>query len=142
MEMLPLEQWTAQQAAGTWSELFDRSAFVNSSQLLTVLIWLAVFWLLGVIFMPLTSLIFRPLKDKGWGISKLFGLMVWGYAVWLASSLGLEYSRKNILLILGCFLLLNVVIALVRRKKIMSSLKAIRKDILWTDLESGSVASV
>ena len=98
MEMLPLEQWTAQQAAGTWSELFDRSAFVNSSELLTVLIWLAVFWLLGVIFMPLTSLIFRPLKDKGWGISKLFGLMVGGYAVWLASSLGLEYSRKNIVI--------------------------------------------
>ena len=134
MEMLPLEQWTAQQAAGTWSELFDRSAFVNSSELLTVLIWLAVFWLLGVIFMPLTSLIFRPLKDKGWGISKLFGLMVWGYAVWLASSLGLEYSRKNILLILGCFLLLNGVIALARRKKIRTSLKAIRKDILWADL--------
>ena len=134
MEMLPTEQWTAQQTAGTWAELFDRSSLINSSQVLTVLIWLAVFWLLGVIFMPLTAVVFRPLKDKGWGISKFFGLMVWGYAVWLASSLKLEYSKRNILLILCGFVLLNGLIALINRKKIKSTLKAIRKDILWAEL--------
>ena len=96
MEMLPPEVWTAQQSAGTWSELFDRGALINSSQILTVIIWLAAFWLLGLIFMPLTALVFRSLQDRGWGVSKFFGLMVLGYSVWLGGSLGMEYSRKSI----------------------------------------------
>ena len=134
MEMLPTEQWAAQQTLGTWSELFDRSSFINSSQIITVLIWLAAFWLLGLIFMPLTALVFRPLRDKGWGVSKFFGLMVWGYAVWLAVSLGMPYTRKTILLILGAFVLLNFVILLVRRVRIAEALKSYRKEILWADL--------
>ena len=73
MELLLPEQWAAQQNAGTWSELFDRSSVINSSLVLTVVLWLAAFWLLGLIFMPLTAAVFRPLKDKGWGISKFFG---------------------------------------------------------------------
>ena len=133
MEMLSAEQWAAQQAAGTWSELFDRSSLINSSPWLTVLIWLAAFQALGVIFMPLTSVIFRPLKDKGWGISKFFGLMVTGYTVWLCGSLGLEYSRRNILLVLLGFTLLNAVMALLRRDRILPGLRRIRKDIIWAD---------
>ncbi|MBQ6520742.1 MAG: hypothetical protein IJI14_18715 [Anaerolineaceae bacterium] len=134
MELLSPEKWAAQQSAGTWSELFDRSSLINSSQILTVVIWLAAFWLLGLIFMPLTAVIFRPLKDRGWGISKFFGLMVWGYAVWLASSLGMDYSRRTILLILGCFVILNGCIAVLHRRKIRSFLKSIRKDILRADM--------
>ena len=38
--MLSLEQWAAQQDAGTWSELFDRSALINRSDILTVIFWL------------------------------------------------------------------------------------------------------
>lgn len=133
MEMLPLEQWAAQQNAGTWSDLFNRSSLINSSQILTVVFWLAAFWLLGVLFMPLTALIFRPLKDKGWGISKFFGLMVWGYVVWLASSFGLEYSRKTMLLILAGFAIVNAVIAICFRPGIHETLRTIRKDILWSE---------
>ncbi len=133
MGMLNAEQWTAQQAAGTWSELFDRSALINSSGWLTTLCWLAAFLLLGIIFYPLTSIIFRPLKDKGWGISKFFGLMVWGYAVWLCGSLGLSYSRRTILLVLGGFVLLNTLIAVLRRKHLIQELKQCRKDIIWAE---------
>ena len=133
MGMLNPEQWAAQQAAGTWSDLFDRSALINSSAWLTVLFWLAAFWLLGVIFYPLASAVFRPLKDKGWGISKFFGLMVWGYAVWLCGSLGLPYSRRTILQVLGGFTLLNAVIAVCRGKQFLSELKQLRKDIIWAD---------
>ncbi len=133
MEMLPLEQWTAQQAAGTWAELFDRSSFVNSSQILTVILWLAAFWLLGVIFMPLTAVIFRPLRDKGWGISKLFGMMVWGYSIWLSVSLGAGYSRRTMLLILAGFAVLNILIAWFNRDRIRQTWHTVRKDVLWAD---------
>ena len=132
MELMTAEQWAAQQLAGTWSELFDRTSFVNRSGFLTVVIWLAAFWLLGIIFMPLTSLVFRPLKDKGWGISKFFGLMVLGYTVWLAASLGMDYSRKTILLILGAYALLNAAVAVWKRDK-LKKLREIKKDILIAD---------
>lgn len=130
MELLNAEQWAAQQSAGTWAELFSRTSLINRSQVLTVVFWLAAFWLLGLIFMPLTSVIFRPLKDKGWGISKFFGLMVWGFAVWLGVSLGLEYSRKTILLILAGFAVLNGIIALIRREQIRKGFSSLRREIL------------
>ena len=133
MEMLPLEQWTSQQNAGTWSELFARSSLINSSQVLTVILWLGAFWLLGVIFMPLTAVIFRPLKDRGWGISKFFGLMIWGYSIWLAVSLGLDYSRQTMLLILACFAVLNAVIVFFHRGKVSGIWKSMRKEALWAD---------
>ena len=134
MGMLSPEQWAAQQNAGTWADLFDRSSLINSSQILTVLFWLGAFWLLGIIFMPLTAVIFRPLKDKGWGISRFLGLIIWGYAVWLAVSLGAEYSRKTILLVLAAFTLLNACILLIHRRKVPELLKTIRKDVLRTEL--------
>ena len=133
MEMLSAEQWAAQQTAGTWSDLFSRSAMINRSEWLTVIFWLAAFWLLGMIFMPLTAVIFRPLKDKGWGISKFFGLMVFGYTVWLCVSLGLEYSRRTILLVLLGYVLLNAVIILIRKDRILPSLRSMKKEILWAD---------
>lgn len=133
MEMLPLDQWAAQQSAGTWSELFDRSSLINVFQPLTVIFWLAAFCLVGVIFRPLTAMVFHPLKDKGWGISKFFGLMVWGYSVWLACSLGADYSRKTILLVLASFTVLNGIIAVVFRDRFKNEWHADKKDIIWAE---------
>ena len=133
MELMTLEQWGIQQGSGTWSELFDRAALINRSEFLTVFCWLAAFRLLGLIFMPLTAAVFRPLRDKGWGISSFFGLMVWGYAVWLCASVGLPYSRQTILWVLLFFVLLNAAIALIRKPRIRPGLRLIRKDILWAE---------
>ncbi len=133
MEVLSLEQWTAQQAAGTWADLFNRASLVNRSELLTVIIWLAAFRALGLIFMPLTAVVFRPLKDKGWGISGFFGLMISGYTIWLCASLGMEYSRKTILLVFGAFFLINALIALVYRNRIFPLFRSMKKDILWAE---------
>ena len=133
MDLLPLEQWAAQQTSGTWSELFDRSSLVNSSQFFTVIIWLAAFRLLGLVFMPLTAVIFRPLKDKGWGVSAFFGLMLWGYAVWLGCSLGMDYSRQTILLVLAGFTLLNTLIAFLNRDSLGKYLRSVKKDALWAE---------
>ena len=133
MEMMNAEQWAAQQAAGTWSELFSRSALINRVEWLTVIFWLAAFWLLGLIFMPLTAVIFRSLKDKDWGISKFFGLMVFGYTVWLCASLGLDYSRRTILSVLLGWTLVNALILLIRKDRLLPALRSLKTDILWAD---------
>lgn len=128
------EVWAAQQTSGTWSELFDRTSLINSSQVLSVIFWLAAFWLLGVIFMPMTAVVFHPLKDKGYGVAKLFGLIVWGYFVWLAASLGLPYSRVTILGVLGALFVVNLIIAFLKKDRIKPILKEIRSDIRAADI--------
>ena len=128
------EVWVVQQASGTWAELFDRASLINASQVLTVVFWLAVFWLLGVIFMPMTAVVFKPLKDKGYGVAKLFGLIVWGYCVWLAASLGLPYSRGTILGVLGVLFVVNLIIAFLKKDRIKPMLKEIRADIRAADI--------
>ncbi|HEX6288535.1 MAG TPA: DUF2298 domain-containing protein [Herpetosiphonaceae bacterium] len=57
-------------------------------QPLGVLLWLLLLEALGLLAFPLTALIFRRWHDRGWGIGKLIGLLVWGYAVWLPVNLG------------------------------------------------------
>ncbi len=128
------ETWAVQQASGTWSELFDRTSLINSSQVLTVIFWLAAFWLLGVIFMPMTAVVFKPLKDKGYGVARLFGLIVWGYFVWLCASLGLPYNRGTILGVLGALALVNLVIAFIKKDRIKPLLKEIRGDIRTAEI--------
>ncbi len=123
-----------QQVSGTWSELFDRTSLINASQALTVICWLAAFWLLGVIFMPMTAVVFKPLKDKGYGVAKLFGLIVWGYFVWLAASLGLPYSRGTILGVLGVLFVVNLLIAFRKKDRIKPALKEIRSDVRTADI--------
>ncbi|PLS81616.1 MAG: hypothetical protein CYG59_05560 [Chloroflexi bacterium] len=51
-------------------------------------LWLLVIEVLGLLAFPLTSRIFRRWQDHGWSLSKLVGLLIWGYAVWLPVNLG------------------------------------------------------
>jgi YYY domain-containing protein len=56
-------------------------------QPLGVGLWLLLLEVLGLLAFPLTALIFHRWHDHGWGVSKLVGLLVWGYAVWLPVNL-------------------------------------------------------
>ncbi len=53
-----------------------------------ILIWLLMFEVLGLLALPLSSRIFSRARDTGWAWSKLIGLAVWSYAIWLPVSLG------------------------------------------------------
>ncbi|HEX9414899.1 MAG TPA: DUF2298 domain-containing protein, partial [Ktedonobacterales bacterium] len=51
--------------------------------------WLVIVELLGALSFPLAFLAFPGLRDRGWGLSKLVGLLVLAYLVWLPASLRL-----------------------------------------------------
>jgi YYY domain-containing protein len=51
-------------------------------------LWLLLLQGLGLLALPLTSTIFQRWHDHGWVLSKLIGLLIWGYVVWLTVSLG------------------------------------------------------
>ncbi|MBP5330805.1 MAG: hypothetical protein J6Y89_03025 [Lachnospiraceae bacterium] len=47
--------------------------------------WLSIL-ALGFVFMPLSMLVFRNFRDKGWIFSKAIGVGITGWMVWFLSS--------------------------------------------------------
>jgi YYY domain-containing protein len=60
----------------------------SAHSLLGIGLWLVVIELLGLLAFPLVRRVFGRWHDGGWGLSKIVGLLAWGYAVWLPVSLG------------------------------------------------------
>ncbi|HEX6820375.1 MAG TPA: DUF2298 domain-containing protein [Ktedonobacterales bacterium] len=51
--------------------------------------WLLVVELIGLVTFPLAYFAFPGLRDRGWGLTKLLGILVLAYMIWLPSSLEL-----------------------------------------------------
>ena len=94
--MLPEDKLEAQRLGGTWSELFPRDSLVNRSPLAGIVIWYLVISLLGWVCYPLVRLAFPGLKDRGFPLSRMAGLLLLALIVWLAGSLGIPYTRTTI----------------------------------------------
>src|SRR5919198_5232977 len=47
------------------------------------LIWWLAVQVVALCAAPLCLALFRPLADRGWGLSKAFGILLFGYATWL-----------------------------------------------------------
>ena len=134
LDLMSTSQSVIQQNGGTWSELFNRSSILNHSQIVCILFWLLMFWFIGIITFPSTHYIFKNLRDKGYGISKFFGLIICGYFVWLSASIGAEYSRKTILIVLLLFTVFNTIIFFVQKEKIITDIKSSWKEMLQSEI--------
>ena len=70
---------------------------------------------LGLIFLPITDLLFSTFEDRGYLFSKTIGIAISGYLMWLLSSLRiLRFSAANCLLTTGLCLVINVAVMLIR----------------------------
>ncbi len=59
----------------------------NRSPLVATVLWWFVIMYIGLMTFPLTFLLFNKLPDRGYGLSKSFGLLLIGYFVWISGSL-------------------------------------------------------
>src|SRR3990172_10387045 len=92
------------------------------SDFLSIFYWWVILFSLGLIFLPLTSLIFNTFLDRGYILAKVLGLLLLGYTVWLLSSLKiLPFTPLAIFLVLGVFLAVNSFLS--RRHSIFSNLR-------------------
>ncbi len=57
------------------------------SDFFTFLTWWEMLFLLGLVFMPVTSRMFRGFDDNGWMFSKVLAVAVCGYVQWLLTCL-------------------------------------------------------
>ncbi len=77
--------------------------------------WWAMVLGLGLIFLPITDLLFNSFEDRGYLFSKTIGIAISGYLMWLLSSLHiLSFTAANCLLTTGLCLLINIAVMLIR----------------------------
>lgn len=77
--------------------------------LLNIFWWWVIFFLIGLTFLPLTISLFKTFFDKGYIFSKILGILLISYTVWLLGSLKLlPFTYLNIFLIIALFLLINL----------------------------------
>ncbi len=103
------------------------------SDLAFFLIWWIVLFSLGIIFLPLNSLLFQSFFDKGYAFSKILGILLISYAVWLIASL--KILPFNYLLILGViifFFAVNLIIQI--RQNLLSTVLKQKKIIIAEEL--------
>jgi YYY domain-containing protein len=121
--MLPADQLAAQQAGGTWSDLFNRDAIYNRYPGLGVVLWYLVIFILGLFAYPLVRAALPGLADHGYPLARIVGLLLWAWLSWIAGSVGLTYSRLTIAVSLGLIMLLGVWQAWRQRQELKQELK-------------------
>ena len=131
--MLPADTWQAQQAAGTWSELFNPDRLYNQKPFLAALLWYVSILLLGWIVYPFTHLAFPNFRFGGYPFAKLVGLLILALGSWLLSSNGMIYSKETIGMVIQGMILVNVLILFFRRKAIGQDIKENWKSMLMIE---------
>ncbi len=134
--MLTEEIQHIQRTGGTWSELFNRLALHNQIPILGALLWYLMLVILGIVFYPLTSLIFRGLPDRGYSLSKIIGLFALAWCVWILGSAGIVVSRTIITLVFVGLLIINAVAAFKTKDHLLEQIRSDKKYIFYIEIIS------
>src|SRR5258708_955322 len=91
-----------------------------SSDIHYIVTWWLTIFLIGLIFLPLNSLLFSRFVDRGYIFCKIVGILFTSYIMWLLSSLHtLPFTRLSIVIILLATTLINLwIIARASRKNV------------------------
>src|SRR5271157_3059126 len=63
------------------------------SSILAFVSWYVIITLLGWLTFPLAYFLFPALADRGYSLSRVAGLLIWGYVFWIFTSLGLTQNN-------------------------------------------------
>ena len=121
---LPADRLAAQTSGGTWSAMFNPRNLLNSSPVAGGISWYLLIFSLGVLFFPVTFLIFGGLSDRGYTLARLAGLLAVGWAAWLLASLKLApFTRLAIAAGLVGLVALNLVLVRKRWRELVEFLR-------------------
>ena len=121
--LLPQGRLDEQRNGGTWSELFDRDRLINRQPALGVMLWYLAVFGLGLINYPLVRLVFRSLSDKGYPFSRLVGLLLLAYFVWLAGSMGIPFTTLTISIVFLGLFLVNIFLFMLQKEEIIQEFR-------------------
>jgi YYY domain-containing protein len=63
--------------------------------MLSVLLWYLIISTIGLLSFPLTYRLLPALADRGYALSRILGLLLWGYLFWLLGSLGILRNNSG-----------------------------------------------
>src|SRR3989344_8091741 len=100
-----------------------------------VIQWWLVFFAIGIIFLPLTIRIFSNFFDKGYIFSKILGVALISYTVFLLGVTKLApFTEVTIFIVILAYLILNILISkYLNISKLLISLKHSWKIILFEE---------
>ncbi len=82
--------------------------FLLRSDYLSFMQWWAIIAFIGIIFMPLSILLFQNFTDRGYLFSKVIGIAITGYLMWVLSSVHLmKFTRMSCVLTLLLCAMIN-----------------------------------
>ncbi len=128
--MLPEDQLEIQRDGGTWSQLFNSDSLLNRSQVISVIVWYLAVFMLGLAVFSLLRPVIGGLKDHGYPLSRVFGLLLLSYLSWLAGSLNIPYQKSTIAGVGFLILLAGTAAAYLQREQILEQWKTQRKYLL------------
>lgn len=105
-------EWAQARSGGTWSALFHRDDLANR---FASLVWLLVAVCLGLVAWPVLWCLTPHLLDGGYGLSRVFGLVLVAYGAWLAASAGIAPFQRSTLVAAGLGLAALSALILARR---------------------------
>jgi YYY domain-containing protein len=128
--LLPASDAAHQQAGGTWTGIFNPDNLVNK---VPVLVWLVLLEILGLAAFPLTFSALRGLSDRGYGVSKVLGILLLAWLSWIGPALKiLPYQRWEIALALLLLICVGGYLAWSRRAELARFVRA-RGSLLLTE---------
>jgi uncharacterized membrane protein len=95
-----------------------------SEDVVYILTWWLMFFVVGMVNFPLSFTIFQKFADRGYGLSKTLGFVITSYLVFFVGIFRLlPFTRVSIVAALVCLSLLNLYILNKNRKNIISFIK-------------------
>ncbi len=132
--MLPPDRWEAQQVSGSWSDIFNRQALINRSGLVATVVWWIAIGLIGLLAFPITRVAFPGLRDGGYPLARVIGLLIMAWGSWLLGSVGVPVTKLTITVVLLMMTGLSLVLAYRDRETLIAYIREHRREILWTEI--------
>jgi YYY domain-containing protein len=101
---------------------------------LSIIFWFALIELLSFIILPLHFVIFKNLKDKGYGIAKISGLFFFAWINWLLVSVNvMQFRQMNLWILLAIAAAAAVYFSMRMRPEITGFIKQNRSHVMMTE---------
>lgn len=97
--------------------------------------WWGLFFVLGIASFPLVWSVFKRFLDFGWGFSKIIGLVVISYIIFLSATLKiLPFNTSTTYFVFVFYTLINLAIFQKNKKEITTSIKQRKKVLVIEEL--------
>jgi len=119
---------------GTWADLFPPNSPQNRSQLFAIVLWWGFIFLFGWLAFPLVRLAFPGLRDSGYPLARVTGLLLLAYPTWLAGSFGVPVTRSLIAVVFCIIAVLAFWFAFWNRHGLLDDIRKRKRYILCLEL--------